>query len=277
MSKSIKTFLVFWIICAAFWCSSIAARADGYSFVSLEYAPYACCQNGTLKGWDIDIMQECFRRMNEKLDMTLVPWKRALYMGMNGHADGLIGILKVPAREQKMYFSTPIRGETISFFVRQDSDIVFDGDLSNMGKLRFGVVSDYSYGKEVENFLKTKVSADRVEKAVSPDMNVAKLFKGRFDILIGDTASTIHTIRTMGLTGQVRRLYPPVSFNNVYAAFSKKRKLGHLRDRFNVALESMRKDGTLHHIMKKYMDSQVIEKENIIHAVEKITQQAENR
>lgn len=41
-----------------------------------------------------------------------------------------------------------------------------------------------------------------------------------------------------------------------------------LRDRFNLALESMRKDGTLHLLMKKYMDLSVAEKENGINEVE---------
>ncbi|NDV21873.1 ABC transporter substrate-binding protein [Desulfovibrio sp. JC022] len=260
MVRGVKITAAFWLLCAVFILSTTAVRADRYSFVSLEYTPYAYCQNGTLKGWDIEIMRESFHRMNVDLDINLVPWKRALHMGMNGHADGLFGILKVPDREQKMYFSNPIRGETISFFVRKDSDIVFDGDLSKMKEFRFGVVSGYNYGKKVDIFFENNVPEAHIEKVVSPVMNVAKLIKGRFDILLGDTASTLHTIRKQGLEGQIRKLYPPVSFNKVYVAFYKNKQMGDLRDRFNVALESMRKDGTLHLIMKKYMDSSVIEK-----------------
>lgn len=50
--------------------------------------------------------------------------------------------------------------------------------------------------------------------------------------------------------------------------FFKKRQMSKLCDRFNLTLDSMRKDGTLHLFMKKYMDLSVAEKENGINEVE---------
>ncbi len=94
---------------------SVAGWAEGYSLVSLEYEPYSYTQNGTFKGYDIEVIEECFRRMGEELDIELIPWTRALKMGMTGETDGLFGAFKLPERVEKMFFSEPVRAEKIAF------------------------------------------------------------------------------------------------------------------------------------------------------------------
>ncbi|TIH18609.1 hypothetical protein D0S45_05165 [Marinifilum sp. JC120] len=253
-NRIFKEILVTLLFCAGLFLTTASAWAEKFTLVSLEYEPYSCCRNGTLRGYDIELLQECFLRMDEELEIMLVPWKRALHMGMYGDADGVFGVLKLPERAEKMFFSVPVRDEKISFFVRHDSPLVYDEDLNKFRNFSFGVVSGYSYGKDVDAFLKNDVPASRVEVGVSPEMNIAKLLKGRFDIYVGDTLSSLNTIHKMGVAGQVRNLGPPFSLSDVHVAFSKKRKLGFLRDRFNIAFESMRADGTLDRIKKKYFD-----------------------
>ena len=233
---------------------SLTGWAEGYSLVSLEYEPYSYSQNGTFKGYDIEVIEECFRRMGEELDIELIPWSRALKMGMAGETDGVFGIFRRPERVEKMFFTEPVRAEKISFFVRKDSPLVFNGDLTQLKNCSFGVVGGYSYGKEVDSFFKNEVPESRVEIGVSPEMNITKLLRGRFDIYVGDTFSSLNTMHKMGVAGQIRRLGPPVNISAVHVAFSRKRKLGRLRDRFDAALEAMRLDGTLDRIKKKYFD-----------------------
>lgn len=222
--------------------------------MSLEYLPYSRHVNGVPEGFDVELMQECFLRMGEDLTIILLPWKRALYMAMDSSVDGIFGALETPARREKFFFSDPLRVEHISFFVRKNSKIIFDGDLNKLRMHTFGVLSAFSYGKNLDQFFGNGLTTGRVEQVIDTEMNIAKLIKGRFDILVGDHFSTMHTLRNLGLKGAIRCLEPPVTENKIYAAFSKKRNLGQLRDRFNAALQSIREDGTWDKILQKYTD-----------------------
>ena len=237
------------LLCPA---SKVAARA--YTFVSLEYLPYSQHVNGVPEGFDVELMQECFLRMGEDLTIMLLPWKRAVYMAMNSYVDGIFGALETQTRKEKLFFSDPVRVEQISFFVRKNSKITFDGDLNKLRKHSFGVISAFSYGKNLDRFFGNELTTGRVEQVIDTEMNIAKLIKGRFDILVGDHFSTMHTLRSLGLQDAVRSLEPPVAENKIYAAFSKERNLDHLRDRFNTALQSIREDGTWDKISQKYAD-----------------------
>ncbi|NDV21874.1 ABC transporter substrate-binding protein [Desulfovibrio sp. JC022] len=250
----IKRSLVTLFLCMFLLFVPSIGVAREYTFVSLEYLPYSIYEDGVPVGSDIEILEECFRRMNIDVNILLLPWKRALQMAMLGHVDGIFGAVKIPERMEKMYYSDPVRVEQISLFVRQDSKLDFNGDLEKLQNLSFGVIRDFSYGSKFDEFLAEASKTGRVERVVDTEMNLAKLIKGRFNILVGDHFSTLHTIRNEGLKGKVRSLDPPVAENNIYITFSKKRRLAYLRDRFNVALKSVRADGTWERIMKKYVD-----------------------
>jgi len=269
MSENRKIILILSIlICLILLTIPNHGVAKEYTFVSLEFAPYSYCSNGTVKGLDVELLQECFRRMDEKLKIMLVPWKRALCMGMYGQADGVFSILLTPERNEKMFFSDPVRTELMTLYVRKDSKLEFNGDLDELKDFQLGVVRNFSYGNKVDNFVKNEISSGHIEVSVSPEMNITKLIRKRFDVMVGDKISTIGAIRKLGVAGQIRQLGEPVSSNNIYVAFS--RELGHadLRDRFNVALKSMRADGTWDRIINHYRELWDKQKDHLTNEVE---------
>ena len=250
-----KLFISALLICFAFLLIPNQGTAKKYTFVSLAYAPYSYRSNSTVSGLDIELLQECFRRMGEDLKIVLVPWKRALYMGMNGQADGVFSILYTPKRGRKLFYSSPVRTETMALYVRSNSTIQFNGDLHELKGVHFGVVRNFSYGKKFDTFIKNEVSPDDIEISVSPEMSITKLLKGRFDVMVGDKISTIGAINKLGVQGQLRQLGDPISINLIYVAFSKRHGLLPLRDRFNKAFKSMYEDGTWERMMSKYGES----------------------
>ncbi|MDC7217479.1 MAG: transporter substrate-binding domain-containing protein [Spirochaetales bacterium] len=242
------------LLCVFLLLISSPGAAREYLAVSMEFAPFSYTENGTVKGLDSEIVEECFRRMGEDVELILIPWNRALSMGMQGNADCIFNILKTPEREFQLLYSKPLRQEIMTLYVRKDSPLVFNGDLSELKGLRLGLIRDFSYGKKVDIFIKNQVPDSDIEFSVASEMSVAKLTKGRFEVMVGDMISTLGAINRLGVADQVRQLGAPISKNDVYVAFSKKRNLRYLRDRFNVALESMRVDGTLDRIVKKYIE-----------------------
>lgn len=248
----------FKISAVALFCAVILSLANpgvarDYTAVSMEFPPFSYTDKGVVKGLDSEIVQECFKRMGESVELLLLPWNRALSRGMKGNADCIYNIQKTPEREFQLLFSKPVRQEIMTLYVRKESPLVFNGDLSELKGLRFGLIRDFSYGLEVDTFVKNEVPPSDIEYSVETAMNVSKLLKGRFDVLVGDRISTLGVINRLGVADKVRQLGEPISVNDVYVAFSKKRNLRYLRDRFNVAFESMVDDGTWDRIVNKYM------------------------
>ena len=127
---------------------------SGYCFaktlelVTLQYPPYVFEHNGEIKGIALEIVEEAFRRMQQPVNVKLLPWARALKYIKRGKADAIFTAFKNPERETFMVYSKEVLiNQTISLFVRKDSNIIFDGDLKKLSNYRFGVVRKVSYGK----------------------------------------------------------------------------------------------------------------------------------
>lgn len=230
---------------------TVNSWAENYTFATLNYPPYGYLCGTEAKGLDVAIIKEVFRRMGDTVSFKFLPWKRALAMAEHGKVDGLFMLVKTPDREKYMYYSDPVRKESMALFVCKDSCIEFDGDFNSLRGYTFGVVNDFSYGPELDEFIK-KNKTKNVDLGESPLMNICKLVKRRFDFFIADDLSTFYIAHEAGLDTKIKRLEPFIGKNSVYISFLKCRKLEKLRDRFNAALRSMRTDGTLENIIQKY-------------------------
>ncbi len=64
-------------------------------------------------------------------------------------------LYKTPKREEYAFYSkVPLLSRVISFYVRNNSQITFEGDLNKMLKYSIGTVLGYSYGKALDNCIK---------------------------------------------------------------------------------------------------------------------------
>ncbi|WP_027722476.1 substrate-binding periplasmic protein [Maridesulfovibrio zosterae] len=236
-------FLLF-SLCTVSW-------AENYTLASLNSPPYGYQCGSSASGLDVEIITEAFRRMGDTVTFKFLPWKRALVMAEHGSVDGLFQLLKTAEREKYMYYSDPVRMASMAIFVRKDSEIKFNGDFHRLMGCTFGVIDNYSYGPELDVFIK-KNKTKNVEVGESVLMNISKLIKKRFDFFIADDLSTLYTLQSADLDKYIKRLEPLIGKNKVYVSFLKKRNLRNVRDRFNTALKEMTADGTIKRIMEKY-------------------------
>ena len=112
----------------------IQANAETLELLTMEYPPYFYKEAGEVKGIATDIIQEAFHRMKRSIRIRIFPWARAIKFIKDGEADGLFTAVKNPEREKFADYSKVVMVEMVSLFVRKDSPITFDGDLSTMGK-----------------------------------------------------------------------------------------------------------------------------------------------
>ena len=150
--------------------------------------------------------------------------------------------------------------QIMSLFVREDSNIIFDGDLSKLNKYKFGVVRAFSYGKVFDTAVKDGVLT-KIEKVNSVKQNIKKLLAGRFDILVSNKYGALDVLQQINKeakkSGKRYRLKElATNLQNVpsYILFSKKNKLSAIRDKFDVILTQMKKDGSYDKIINSYFE-----------------------
>ncbi|WP_241499363.1 substrate-binding periplasmic protein [Chromobacterium sphagni] len=226
-----------------------AAPAQPLELVTLQYPPYQYQDNATVKGFVVEIVQEVFRRLKLRVNISVYPWGRSIAMVVEGHADAIFTLYRTPEREALLDYSHEVLAQqAVSLFVRKDSPIRFSGRLQELAAYRFGVVRTVSYGAVFDNAVKNGQIAI-AEVAASGEQNVDKLLAHRFDILVSNQMGARDILKRHHVESQVRELLPALEQIPSYIAFSRKRNLGDLRARFDAELAAMKKDGSYQRIL----------------------------
>jgi polar amino acid transport system substrate-binding protein len=231
----------------------LSALADSYKLVTLEYPPYEYTENGQAKGLAVEIIREAFKLMKHDVVIESYPWARSQKMFEDGEVDGIFTFFKTPAREAFTLFGKePVVTQPISLWVLKDSKIEFDGDLTKLKAQSFGVVNKVSYGEKFDTAVKEGVL--RVDPAHSIENCIEKLTAGRFDIWVSNKYGAIHELKRVGKFGAVKELKTVVQDIPAFVGFSKKRNHTVLRDDFDKAMETLKKNGTYDKLVKKYAE-----------------------
>ena len=219
---------------------------------TIEYPPYEYTENGVEKGIAVELVKEGFKRIKQPIELKFFPWARAIKAVQDGTTDALFTAYKKPERELFADYSKEILlVQNVSLFVHKDSKISFDGNLASMNKYKFGLVRKFSYGPIFDAAREAK-KVTQIQLANTVEQNVQKLIKKRYDIFVNDKYSAFNTFNKLGISNEIKELSPPVQSLNSHIIFSKKRNLAHIRDKFDKALASMKKDGTYDQIIKNF-------------------------
>ena len=143
-----------------------------------HWPPYA---GENLKGGGFinDVVQEAFKTQGVKVEISHVPWARAMEMSKAGKIDGTCCWYKNDKRLKTHYLSDPVYDVKYVFFHRKD--FKFDWkNLNDLKNLSLGGIIEYFYGKDLENELKKGTFS--MERVKSDHQNFKKLLKGRIQI-----------------------------------------------------------------------------------------------
>ena len=242
------------LLCVGMLFSANQASARTLELVTLQYPPYEYAEEGEVKGFVVDIVTEVFRRMQQPIHISLLPWARSIQMIENGTADAIFTAYKTPEREAFADYSKEIlMPQIISLFVLKESTIQFDGDFSKLANYRFGAVRKVSYGRIFDKAV-TNGLIQTPDMANTGEKNIDKLLTERFDILVSNKYGALEILKKKGLTEQVKELKPAVENVPSYIAFSKQRNLTQVRDEFDAVLAEMKRDGTYERIIANYFN-----------------------
>ena len=227
-----------------------SARAGTIHAATVNWPPYAASYLPN-NGFTTEIITEAFRRTGYDVQISFLPWKRALLLAEQGKMDAVFSAYDSKERREKFIFSDPYVISQTVFCARKDSEIEYAG-LEGLKPYRIGVVRSYVNSPEFD-------AADFLHKEVgnSDIMNLKKLLAGRLDLIVIDKFTAIYLLKNdptiLGDINSVRFLSPPLLYNPTHILFSKKLdKHEEYVKAFNEGLQRMIDDGTYEHIMTTY-------------------------
>ena len=214
-----------------------------------DYPPFYYEINGQYLGAAVEISKAIAESLGHKLVYIRAPWKRIQRFLRTGKVDMMILYLKTSERAlDVVYTDTPHIYESSNLFVTRDSDIKFEGRLSDLKSYNFANVRGYSHGIEYNNAKNlAKMEINNEEQLIRI------LIRGRVDVAVGNKPVIVRHAEAMGVMDKIRFLAPPIDLGANYIAFSKAGKdAKELADAFSSQLRIYMKTDGYRTILNKY-------------------------
>ncbi len=206
-----------------------------------NYPPYHWADGDQIVGASADVAKIILEELGIPYESRFVgPWNRVLLNAEKGEIDMVLGLKKVPEREQYLVFSTaPFYENPVAVFVPAGHEFEYlewNDLIGRHGTLNLGDRHGEDFDKFVENQL---------------DVIWVAGLKGNFNALINDRSEYFITglytgrayLETSKLQVKVTILPKPVVTGVIHFAFSGKSPCLSLMSYFNKRLEELRLSG----------------------------------
>lgn len=213
-----------------------------------EWWPVCFYQNSEAFGIANDVLREIGRAKNLEIQFVRMPWNRALVEAEKGNIDILAGAYWKKERLLHYEFSTPFYTDDIRVFVVKGKEFPFNGldDLTNRlgGRPKGG-----SYGQAFDSFAKKRLTMLEIS---THEKLVNMLAYGRLDYIVFAHRDGLINFKNYGYQDMIVALPYSLAKNEVYLMVSKKSHYVNRMEDFNTVISSMKTDGRLDVLMKKY-------------------------
>lgn len=212
--------------------------------------------DGSIGGFDVDLMREALRRTGCRAVFIEMPWARALVELQAGRLDALPGSFRSAQRDAFAHFSAPsLQSQNVLYMgpkARANYRFASLGDMLGT-EFRLGVQIGVSYGDAFET-LKTNPRFMSNQVPVTLRRAAWKMMElGRIDGMIADEASAALELEQLGLSGTLQPSGIVVSTSTAMIAFSKRTVSTQFVAAFDKALQAMFADGQYRRIRGRYL------------------------
>lgn len=250
----VRSLLLVWLL-SILWHPARAAQKE-LTLVSFDYPPFMeeATPGKPASGMAIDIVVEAFQRMKVPVRIVFYPLARGLAMLESGQADGIFTVKKNPERESKFLFPTrPLLTQEYVIFVRKNSGIAFNGDITSLENVSLGILNRAYYGPVFDAALQAGIFK-KLDIANSHRGNFLKLLANRTDAVIDSRVVGITLLKQLNAEQKVVISGPVIDAAPSYLMFSRLTLTSDFVRQFDLALAAMQADGTLASIGRKYLD-----------------------
>jgi len=239
------------------WLGGRPASADErYLFCTQDLPPYSMKDgNG---GIGSEVVGALAQQLDWQVRIEVLPWQRAMAMARSGQCDAIFTVIRTPERESfLLYPATPLMQQAFAFYVRRESDIVYEGPLDRFvgrSDLSFGMTRDKSYAPAIDALWHAG-AIHGAQVAARSELTIGMFLAGRFDVLVENQAYADYALRLAGASNDVRMLRPLIDQVPLFVALSRSGRLAGKLAEFDGAMRSISRDGTLARILSRYGSS----------------------
>ena len=202
------------------------------------------------EGIDVEIAREALQRGGGyTVELQLLPWKRALRLLELGEADFTTTISRSGARDKFLGWSQGYRtAGDYRFYSRKGSGLLLT-DLQGLKGKRLGVIAGFVYPPLV-----LRDAGAVIETARDITAAFQMLLAGRTDYIVVTAIAGLWEIRERGFKDWLdKQPFEHASDSPNYMAFSLARKPAAALAAMEAGLASMRRDGSIGRIERKYL------------------------
>ncbi len=226
-----------------------AARAADQKiiFYTVDFPPYEF-QNpdsSGLRGFDIDVVIEAFKRMNIDADVDFLPWKRVISSSQTGAIAGAVSCVYTKEREAFYRFSAPISYSTQTFAYTSRYQGPALKTIQDASGLRILVVAGYAAETEL------KEANIPYETAMSDQAAINRLMQRPYDVFYTVREFMEYSAKKAGFSDKVR--FFDITRTPYHLCLSRRwPDSARLLAAFSKGLAQIRADGTYQKIHNKY-------------------------
>ena len=208
-------------LAAVLWAGLIISSqttARDVRIETVDWPPYYSA-NQLGNGPIAEITREALKLKGHTAVIKFVPWKRAIANVERGQADMVMGAYDTPERRQKFIVSEKLYDIKEYVIGLKSSGLTEFNGFEDLKKYKFGVTAGYAYAKDFQEasyLQKTEASSDL--------LNIKKLFGGRIDFLILNTATFNENTKKIpnAQRKEVVFLAPPLTVVGIHNLISRK-------------------------------------------------------
>jgi len=228
---------------------SAQVMARDVKIETVDWPPYYSA-NQPGNGPIAEITREALKLKGHTMTVKFVPWKRAISNVERGQADMVMGAYDTPERRQKFIVSEKLYDIKEYVIGLKSSGLTEFKGFEGLKKYKFGVTAGYAYAKDFQD-------ASYLQKmAASSDLlNIKKLFAGRIDFLILNTATFNENAKNVSdaQRKEVVFLAPPLTVAGIHNLVSRKIADGEqLAMDLAAGIAELKANGQYQQILQKY-------------------------
>ena len=153
-------------------------------------------------GYMLDIAKAIFEANGHKVVFTTTPWEKAIVEVRSGKCNAIIGAGSDDAPD--FVFPSEELGISVQLFcVKSGTPWKYAG-LGSLKAIKLGVIKDYTYFKELDDYIKANPGAVVYGTGDNPlQSNLTRLVEGELGATVDDRSVLKYTIAKMNLQGKV--------------------------------------------------------------------------
>lgn len=241
-------------LCASLLVLPVRAQVRELTCYSDVFAPFVIQDGDTVRGIDVDTVQEAARRAGIKVNFRLLPWvrlEREIALGASSEVVCAFAYTLTDARRAYMDFTTvPLKLTELVLFVQKGSLDAFKGFDDLKGK-RVGIRRGFKMPAALQSMVE-RGDLD-LEESNHDDANFEKLSRGRLFAILSNRDVGMESLERIGKSNVVA-LSPSVQVTPTYLVLNKAKELGALIAPLDKGLRSLTADGTYRAIRARYID-----------------------